>query len=498
MALIKKLAGETLIYGSSYIISRVLHYLFISAYLTRVFSGNPFHFGLYTELYFYAALLIVILTLRMETTYFRFGSEPEEKEHSFSTAFQMLGFTGAVMFITGIFWSAEIAEVLSYPDFGHYISVLGGILAFDTWCAIPLARLRQENRVVRFAIIKVAGVILNTVLVVMFLTIFPILEDRELTWFANWYHRNDPIYDVLIANLVASIFIFFLLTPSILKIRFRISFVLWLKMLKYALPLIIVGIAGVINQSSFITLQKYLLPSSIVQNIGEGGIYAAAVKLAILMNLFTIAFNYAAEPFFFNQSKQIKAKQIYANVAKAFTLVASLLFLILVFYLDLIQVIIGSTYREDVRQVVPVLALAFLMLGLYYNFSIWYKVSDKTLYGAYISLGGVAITLVINFSLIGHYGEIASAWAALSCYLFMAVLCWLIGKINYPVPYEIGKIVLCLSTAVLLYGISEWIRPYFVSVVWIILVNSGLLFLYLTLIWRVEKKFLLEILRNEI
>jgi O-antigen/teichoic acid export membrane protein len=309
-------------------------------------------------------------------------------------------------------------------------------------------------------------------------------------WASSIYREENRLLYVFLSNLIASGCVWLLLLPKYFQVNWKWSKALWKKMISYALPLILVGIAGVINQSSYITFQKYILPNSLTENLSEGGIYAAAAKLAILMNLFTIAFNYAAEPFFFQHSERSDNKQIYAQVARAFSAVGSIMFVGILLYLDLVQLILGKSFRSGL-DVVPILMVAYFMLGIYYNFSIWYKIKDKTHLGALISLGGAVITIVLNILLIQRMEVIGSAWAALACYFFMVAVCYLWGRKYFPVPYPIGRMILHIGMAVGVYLISEWIRPLFGGhIIQVLLVNTVLVITYIGIIWKLEWKHL--------
>jgi O-antigen/teichoic acid export membrane protein len=269
------------------------------------------------------------------------------------------------------------------------------------------------------------------------------------------------------------------------------------KMLRYTLPLIVVGIAGVINQSGYIVLLKTILPGDLMENLSNGGVYAAATRIAILMSLFITAFNYAAEPFFFNQSKNKDAKQTYADVAKAFTVVGTTLFVGILMYLDLIQLILGRSFRTGM-YVVPILLMAFFLLGLYYNFSIWYKLTDRTRYGAIISSIGALITVSLSFLLIPLIDMEGSAWATLACYAFMAVACYFIGKKYYPIPYDMGRIGTLVLLALATYGISVFVNSLVEGSLGLTLaINTMLMGGFLWVVYSMEREMIGSVLRRK-
>jgi O-antigen/teichoic acid export membrane protein len=496
MSLIKKLAGETAIYGISSILGRVLHYVLLTIYLTRELS--KYEFGIFTDVYAMAAFLLIIFTYRMETAFFRFASKEGQLQKTFSTAvISILGSTFILVSILLLF-SNNIANLLSYPDKSRYVIYFAFIIGFDALSAIPFARLRLENRPIRFAVIKLLSIVANIALVLFFLEVCPWLIDKGFKWANGLYQESMRLDYVFISNLATSFIVLLLLFPFFLKTKLKFDSLLWNKMLRYAAPLIIVGIAGVINQSFAVPLQKYLLGDNVYENLETGGVYGAAAKLAILMNLFTFAFNYAAEPFFFNQAAKSDAKEIYAQVAQAFTMVASIVFLGILLYLDVIQLLLGKDFRGGL-EIVPYLLLAYLFLGLYYNFSIWYKLTDRTIYGAYISVSAAVITLGLNFYLLPRVGFIGSAWAALASYVFMAMAGYWLGRKYFPVPYKMfnifGYILLATSIYFISLQIKSWLPEAEVGTgspnMWMMLgINTILMLGYLGGLYFFERKTL--------
>ena len=493
---LRKLAGDTLVYGTGFILGKVLNYFLITIYLTRKFGGEQEQYGLYTDFYFYVALILVLLTLRMETTFFRFGSDKNVGSRAFNQAAMLLMITAGLWTVLILAGNQWIASALQYPGFEDHVLILGSILTFDVLVAIPFASLRLEKRPMRFALLKISGILLNIGAVLFFLELLPYLANNGSVWAENIYNHDHRLLYVFISNLIGSAFVFLCFLPRYFQIRWIWDSALTAKMLKYTLPLIIVGFAGVINQSSYITFQKYILPNSLTENLSAGGVYAAATRIAILMSLFITAFNYAAEPFFFQNAHEKDAKTIYADVAKAFAIAGSILFLVVLLYLDLIQLLLDASFRDGIG-VVPILLMAFFFLGLYYNFSIWYKVTDKTRYGAMISGVGAVITIVLNILLIRSMEVVGSAWAALVCYAFMALACYFLGRKHFPIPYAIGRMLLIIGAALGIYLLSEALRPLANGQVPTILVmNSGLILVFVYGLWLVERKWLRSVWRG--
>ena len=493
-SILKKLAGETAIYGVSSILSRLLNYVILTPYLTRVFA--PDEYGVVSEMYVYAALLMVAFTYRMETTFFRFGSEGKAQlEKTFSTASWSL-IMSTIVFVSVLFMSAQsLANWLKYPEHSNYVIWFTLIIAFDALAVIPFARLRLENRPTRFAILKTLGIIANIIFIFFFLEACPWLIEQGFDWANHLYNGKNRISYIFLSNLLASSLVLLLMLPMFKKLSWAFDPSLWKKMIHYAFPLVLVGFAATINQLISTPLMKELLPYGLKENLDQVGIYNACYKLAILMGLFTQAFNYAAEPFFFRNAKRDDARHIYAQVGQAFALVGSLVFLGIMLYLDVIQLFIGSSFREGLG-VVPILLLAFLFLGLYYNFSIWFKLTDRTRFGAYISLSGVVITLSLNFLLIPRIGYMGAAWAALACYSFMALTSYWIGQKYYPVAYPMLKILTYIGSAVLVYYCSQLMDLSEYHLLAQMAANTVWLLLWIAGIYLLERKSLGAMFRN--
>ncbi len=470
MSLLKKLAGETAVYGLSSILSRLLNFIILTPYLTRVF--NRAEFGIVSLLYTYAAILMVFYTYRMETAFFRFGSRVGEEEKSFSTAslsllLSTLGFT--VLLFSNIDY---VADKLQFADHPEYVRLVALIIALDALAAIPFARLRLNNRPMLFALLKTGHMLLNLLFIFAFFKGLPHLPKGWSSYYP--FEADNRIAWLFLANLLASGLVLLVLLPMYAKQSWRFDAKRWKAMFRYALPLVIVALAAVINQLISLPLLERFLPGSLEENRALTGEYSAAAKLAVLMNLFTQAFNYAAEPFFFNHAARNDSRAIYGKVAQAFALAGSLAFLLIVAYLDLVKLYLGPHLRGGIG-VVPILLLANLLLGLYYNFSIWYKVNDQTQFGAYISSAGVLITLSLNASLIPSLGYYGPALAALACYGFMAWAAYWTGQKRHPIPYPIKKISTYLLLASLTVGLSMGLRHVFYGQIPLLLICNTIL-----------------------
>ena len=488
MSLIKKLAGQTAIYGLSSIFSRVLLFIVFTIYLTRKFG--KVEYGIYADMYSYAAVILTILTFRMDTALFRYGKK-EGMDKVFSTTFWTVLGISIVSLVLILPFDNSIANALTYGDSPHYIRWFAYFLIFDALAAPVFAKLRIENRPIRFVIYKFLNIVLTAGLILFFIEFLPNNMADLYSSITSFFGMTRQVDFVFLTNLIASGLVLVFMIPELKSIKFQFDIVLFRKMFWYVVPLVFVAIAGNINQTFAAPLQKYFLGSDIVENISNVAVYAAAAKLAILLNLFTSAFNYAAEPFFFNNADNKDSLRIYGKVALAFTIVACLGALGLIFYIDVIILLLGENFRSGIN-VVPILLFAYIFLGLYYNVSIWYKLKDKTYIGAMISFVGILVTIVLSIVLLPHYGAIVSAWAALACYVVMVVIGYIVGQKYYPVAYPV-KSILCyiLITAILAIG-SLYLRHLGLSNIYYYIIITLVFSLFTFLIYKREWKDILS------
>ncbi|MEL7248031.1 MAG: polysaccharide biosynthesis C-terminal domain-containing protein [Bacteroidota bacterium] len=496
MSLVKKLAGETAIYGLSSIVGRVVNWVILTPYLTRVFLESEY--GIVNDLYFYIALLLVFFTYRMETAFFRFASRAKAEQSDPDTIFTTASLSiiaTTVFFTTLLLWLApNIANWLKYPGREDYVRVFTFIVAFDALAAIPFARLRMDSRPIRFALIKLSAIVINIILVFFFLEAMPWAVERNMGWAKAIYNPEHRVAYIFWANLLASGCTLVLLSPLYYQLAWRFAQDVWQRMLNYALPLVLAAVAGIVNQLIGTPLLKILGPGTTEENLALGGIYAAAAKLAVLMNLFVQAFNYAAEPFFFRQAAESDDKAIYADVTRAFALIGSLGFLGIMLYLEVIQYFLGQDFRQGLG-VLPILLVANFFLGLYYNFSIGYKLSDQTRWASYIAALGAIITLAINFTFIPSIDIYAPAWASLACFLSMCIAAYFVTRKFWPVNYQLGRMAYYLLTAIVAWLVSIGLAQTLPDQVGIrIGVNTVLLCLTLLIWYRTEKEWVRQIL----
>lgn len=433
MSQIKKLASQTAVYGLSSIAGRFLNYLLVPI-LTRVFTQTEF--GINVEFYAYISFFNIILTHGMETAFFRFA-EKENNMQVFSNALiSVLGATAGFMLVF-LFAGNNISTAIGYGSHPEYLWYAVFILAFDAIAAIPFALLRQQNKGLKFALIKNTNIIINIALTLYFLLLCPYWQKQHQTLLPFYYGELSISY-VFAVNLFASIITVFMLFNELLFIKAGFDKPLWRKMFAYALPMLFVGFAGMINETLDRVLLRYLWPDH-NQAIAMNGIYGANYKLSIIITLFIQAFKYAAEPFFFAHAKTSDKREIYADVMNYFVLICLFIFLMVTLFINFFKGFIGPDFHEGLK-VVPILLCANIFLGVYYNISIWYKLSDQTNKGAVISIAGAIITVVLNIILIPRFGYMGCAYATLVCYFSMMVIGYIWGQKVYPIPYQTLKL----------------------------------------------------------
>ncbi|MEE4177388.1 MAG: polysaccharide biosynthesis C-terminal domain-containing protein [Bacteroides sp.] len=451
---IKRLAGQTVIYGLSSIVGRLLNYLLVPLYTHLIFETQEY--GVVTLMYSYVAFLLVILTYGMETAFFRFyENNPDNRLSVFSTTlFSILTTSSLFILLTNVF-KQPIATSLGFGSHPEYIAWMGIIVGLDAIAAIPFARLRAENKPLKFALIKFVNIGVNIGLNLFLLLFCPwVMEQGPESirpFISGFYDPGMGVGYVFISNLVATIVTLLLLIPVMLRSRLDFSGPLLRSMLLYSLPLMVAGLAGVINESLDKILLKYLLPEDIAMS--QVGIYGACYKISIMMTIFIQAFRFAAEPFFFAQAAKKGAPELYAQVMKYFVIACLFIFLGIMLYIDIVQHFIGEAYREGLA-VVPILLLANMFLGIYFNLSIWYKLTGQTRYGAWIAIIGAVITILLNIWWIPVWGYYGSAWATLACYFLMTLLSYLWGQKFFHVPYELKKLSLFILAALAVYFVS--------------------------------------------
>ena len=451
---IKQLFGQTAVYGFGTVVPRLLNYLLLTPFFTRVF--NLGEYGVVTELYAYVVFLMILLTYGMETGYFRYAQLYRNSTDVFSTSIVSLMVTSGGFILLISLCSESLAAWLGYGGHPEYIRWIGWMVGIDAFTAIPFVRLRWENKAAKFATIRIASVLLNVSLNFAFLYFIPELYRKGIPpdWIDRLYNPEIRVGYVFISNLAASIFTLLLLTGTIFRMKMKFNAELLVKMLSYSFPLLIAGVAGTINETLDRVLLKHLLPdhSTALQQLG---VYGANYKIAVLMTLFVQMFRYAGEPFFFSKADSPDARELFAAVMKYFILAGLVIFLGVMLYLDLFKHFIGIAFRGGLN-IVPIILLGNFLLGIFFNLSIWYKLNNMTRYGAFITLMGSAITFLLNWIFIPLYGYMASAWAHVACYGSMVIVSYIIGQKYYRIPYPVKSIGLYVMMALTIFVVASF------------------------------------------
>ncbi len=477
---IRNLMKQTAVYGLSSIVGRLLNYLLVPLY-TSVFI-NPSDYGVVSDLYAWVAFLLVFLTFGMETAYFRFIQDAENKEKLFQNAlFTVLGFN-VIFFSIILYFNNPIASFMLYDDHNEYIILLMAIVCIDSISALPLAKLRYEEKAKNFVLIQFTSILINIGLNLFF-----------MLYLFNPDQPEEGILFILLANLCSSLIKPLLLYPSFLKLRLTFDWRLAKKMVLYALPLVIAGFAGIVNETLDRILLKQILydpgiPGSLDAAEAQVGIYSACYKLAMLVTILLQAYRYAAEPFFFSQMKNEDRNKVYVKVMNIFIALVCSVFLLVSLNIDIFKHFIRNEIYWQGLKVVPILLLANVFLGIYYNQSIWYKLSGKTKFGAYITIGGAFITVAVNLIFIPTYGYMASAWATLLVYFLQMVFSYLLGQRHFPIPYNLKKFSVYIGLALVLYFMGSKIET--ASFVLQFVLQNSLLLFYLAFIFLLERKTL--------
>lgn len=448
-----QLFKQTFIYGIATVFPRIISVLLVRIHTDKSVISEVSEFGNLSLIFSYIILFNVILSYGLETSFFRFYNLEKNKNDVVNTSSVSLIFT-TIIFVAlfGIFKSN--ISLLTGIDTG-YLSIIVWILAFDVLTVIPFAYLRLKGKAIKYSYIKIANVLVYFSLNI-FLLIF--LKDlaNDNTFLRKIYIENFEVSYIFIANLFASLTSLLLLIPFYFKINYRANFRLLKKMLFYAFPILISGLAFTINETFDKILLDFLLPESIAKT--EIGMYSACYKLAVFMTLFSVAYKLAVEPFFFSEAEKLNPKKNYALVLETYVIIGSSILVLVVVSLDLLKVVfIGDQEYWKAMKIVPIILLANFCLGIYQNLSVWYKVTDRTRFGAYISIVGALFTLIINIILIPIYGYLGSAFATLVAYLTMSVLSYFMGQKYYPIPYNNFKILFYISVAVFLSYVSFYI-----------------------------------------
>lgn len=488
MSNIKKLAGQTMWYGVSSIFARFLNYL-LTPYLTGSMLTSAY--GEMTMLYAAIPFATNIFTYGMETTFFRFSNKDKDQSDVYNTSTLSLITTTLLLCALLLLWRQPIADLLQVGSRPEYITWAAFIIALDTIVAMPFAKLRNDNRPKKYAFIKLANIFVNIGMTVFFFSVLPSLATNAPDSFvAGWYDKELGAGYVILANLVASAATLLFLLPELLAVKLKFDKKLWKEMIVYSLPIMIASLGGIINETFDRVMLGWWSPVATQEGkLEEVAIYGACYKLSILITLFVQAFRMGAEPFFFQQAKGDDAPRTYARVMNYFVITICTMFLAVVLYLDVWkELFIRNPRMWEGIKVVPLLLIANMCLGVYYNLSIWYKLSHKTTAGATITFIGAAITLGINYFFIPYYGYMACAVATLACYGGMMLISYFWGQRVYPVPYNVPRLLAFFLVMLAFFFIHTIFSAYFPAPWMRHIVGTLLLVMYVLFIIKKEGK----------
>lgn len=452
MAELKSLAKDTAIYGASSIVGRFLNYLLVPLY-TAVLPAASGGYGVVSNVYAYTALILVLLTFGMETGFFRFANkEGESPEKVFANSLLFVGGLSLAFVVLCMTFLRPIATLLEYPDHPDYVAMMVLVVALDSFQGILFAHLRYRKQALKFASIKLFNIIGNIALNLFFLLACPWLHVHA-PGTVDWFYRPDYLVGyIFVSNLILSAAQLGFFLPDLRGISYRMDRPLLRRMTAYSFPILIFGLVGILNQ----TVDKMIYPF-LFEDRQEGlvqlGIYSATSKVALVMAMFTQAFRYAYEPFVFGKNKEGDDRRTYSAAMKYFFIFSLLAFLAVMFYMDLLRYMVARDYWEGLGVVAIVMG-AEICKGLYFNLSFWYKLTDETRWGAYFSLIGCAIILMLNIWLVPHYGYVASAWASVAGYGTITLVSYLIGQKKYPVDYPLKDMAVYLGLATILFIIA--------------------------------------------
>ena len=489
---LKQLAGQTVIYGLSTILARIINFLFVPIY-TRLLT--PESYGVVTEFMAYIAVLQVVLVLGLETGCFRFANkEGVDPRKVYSNAFVTVFCISVTFLALMIAFSGPISSALGYDGYASCVKYMGGILALDNITAILFARLRQENKAFKFAIFKTAKIITETVANLVLFLWFPKHVDSA-RWLLAFIPETPDFSYVIFAIFISCVVCGLLFIPDYLRLSFRLEPKLMRQMLAYSLPLMVAALPGVVNDFLDRILFRYFDTNADAWR-SSLGLYQAAVKLAVIMNLFIQMFRYAAEPFFFRRAREKDSRELYASVQEYFTAFCGLVFLGVILYIDIIALILGPQFREAVG-VVPIMLLSYIILGMLFNVSMWYKLSGKTNLAIWITLSGLVVTAIVIILFMPKYSYWAAAFGHLASYIVMFAISSVLGAKYYPIPYRWGRLAGILLIMGAAYGLSIGIDSCFFSGVGLglsgafvlkLAIHTILILLYLVLAWFLIRK----------
>jgi O-antigen/teichoic acid export membrane protein len=500
LSTIKKFAGDTAIYGLSTILSRMLYFILTPIY-TRMLPVSQN--GVFTAMYGLASIVNPILAFGMETTFFRYLTKrSDNKQQVYNNAFgvvlavTVVFLSFSLLFLTSIVNFLEVGVATQHADYTFYVECFLAILVADAFCVIPFAKLRAEGRPIKYAIVKCSNILLVMLLNLFFLFGIPFITAHHFFgtgWILTWYRPHWVGY-VFLSNMLGSVITIFMLLREIAKLRLRFDIEMFKEMFLYSWPILIANISFIINESLDKQMLKHMLPNTISDI--QVGIYGQCAKIALFLSLFVQAFRLGAEPFFFSHAKNKNSGETYARIMNYFVIMVAVIAVALVANVNILgYVIIGKETPHNIYWagigVVPLLIFGYVSLGIYINLSVWYKLSDQTKFGLYISGAGAILTVILNWLLIPKYSYMASAWVSLIAYFTMMVLSYLWGQKNYPIPYNIRKNLAYIIASIVIVFLSFYVfnRNIFIG--------NALLFIFALVTFYAERKELMPLLKRK-
>ena len=474
MANLKSLAKDTAIYGMSSILGRFLNYLLVPLYTSNISAASG-GYGIITNLYAYTALLLVILTYGMETTFFRYANKTnEDPQKVYSSTLIMVGFTSLLFIVLVSIFLQPLSGVMGYSDHSSYVWVMAATVSIDAFQCIPFAYLRYKNRPIKFAALKLLFVTFNIALNLLYFLVLPDLYKSYPEVIQYVYNPETGVGYAFYINLVCTASITFFFYKELTGFKYTFDKELAKRMLSYSWPILILGIAGILNQTADFILFPYLYKGS--QAHQQLGIYGAASKIAMIMAMITQAFRYAYEPFVFGKGNDKDNRETYAVAMKYFIIFTLLAFLVVMGYINILRHIIGRDYWEGLK-VVPIVMAGTIMMGVYFNLSFWYKLIDKTIWGAYFSGIGCFVLILINIIFVPQYGYMACAWAGLIGYATAMTLSYFVGQKKYPINYPLKSIGIYVLIAVFFFIAITYSNEYLPKI-YALAVNTLIIFAF--------------------
>lgn len=446
---LKTLVKDTAIYGLSSIVGRFLNYLLVPLHTTKIVAESG-GYGVVSNVYAYTALLMALLTFGMETTFFRFSNkEGEDSRKVYGTTLWLVGGASILFAVLCLVFNAPLSALMGYADHPEYIACMTTIVAFDALQSILFARLRGQHRPWKFMALKMSFILASVLLNVFVFLGAPAIYEVHPEWVSWWYNPDYSVGYIFFINLICTVSVTFGFIPELKGFAYGFDGTLARRMLRYALPILVLSIAGILNQVADKITYRFIVPG--VEGDVQLGIYGACTKIAMIMALLTQAFRYAYEPFVFGKSRDKDNREMYAVTMKFFIIFTLLAFLAVVFYMDILKYLIGSSYWEGLH-VVPIVMMAEIFMGIYFNLSFWYKLKDVTYWGAIMSVIACAVLLGVNFIFVPRYGYVACAWGGLAGYGTAMLLSYFIGQHYYPIRYDIKGIARYFAIALAMFG----------------------------------------------